>query len=238
MTARAMCAALLFAAFAVTGFAQGPGDPPRPPVRAIRATGEAVVTATPDRAEMNVAVTTQAATAEQAAAENARKTEAVLAAVRKALEPGAEVKTVGYTLAPNYVYPREGGEAKVTGYNASNTVLVTTNDLKRVGAVIDAAVGAGANNIQGLQFTLKNDATVQAEALRQAAQNARRRAEAIAAGLGVKPNGIVQAEEASAGVRPVMYEASAIRTASAQTPVEPGTVEVRATVTVAIGFLE
>jgi uncharacterized protein YggE len=226
-------AALFSAALAATAFAQE-GMTPRP-MRSVTATGEATVTATPDQAQMTVAVVTQAPTADQAAADNARKSEAVIAAVRAALEPGAEVKTVGYTIAPNYVYPPQGGEPKLNGYNVTNSVLVKTGDLKRVGPAIDAAVGAGANSIQGLQFTLKNDAATQAEALRQASRNAMARATAIAEGLGVRTTGVLRAEEGNAVVRPVFREAMDVRTASAQTPVEPGSVEVHATVTLTVG---
>jgi uncharacterized protein YggE len=222
---RTLFAALFSAALAATAFAQE-GMTPRP----MRS-----VTATPDQAQMTVAVVTQAPTADQAAADNARKSEAVIAAVRAALEPAAEVKTVGYTIAPNYVYPPQGGEPKLNGYNVTNSVLVKTGDLKRVGPAIDAAVGAGANSIQGLQFTLKNDAATQAEALRQASRNAMARATAIAEGLGVRTTGVLRAEEGNAVVRPVFREAMDVRTASAQTPVEPGSVEGHATETLTVG---
>jgi uncharacterized protein YggE len=194
-----------------------------------------VVTSQPDQAQMDVGVVTRAPTAQAAAEENARKLEAVLAALRKALDPAAEIKTVSYTLSPNYVYPREGGEPKVTGYVASNTVRVRTTDLKRVGAVIDAATQAGANDVQNLQFSLKNDSSVQAEALRQAAAEARAQAEAMAAALNVKVLRVLFVDEVGATVRPFLPQAMEARVASdAQTPVEPGTVEVRATVSVTV----
>ncbi len=229
---RGAAIALALTLLPTAAFGQGPPPPPR----SVRATAEATVNATPDQARMNVAVVSQAATAEQAASENATKTDQVLAALRAALEQGAEVKTVGYTLSPNYVYPREGGEPKVTGYTATNTVLVKTGDLKKVGAVIDAAIRAGANQIQSLQFTLKDDTAVQAAALKEAARLARGRADAIASGLGVTVTGVLNAEEGGATVRPIMYDASSLRTAEAQTPIEPGMVEVRATVTLTVGI--
>lgn len=205
----------------------------------IRATGEGTATATPDQAELNIGVVTQATTADQASAENARKVEAVLAAVRRALEPAAEVKTIGYSITPNYVYPREGGEAKITGYIASNTVRVKTSELNRVGPVIDAASQAGANNVQGLQFSVKDDAPVRAAALRDAAVRAREQANAIAAALGVRVGRILLAEEGGPTVRPFVADAMEMRTASAaKTPVEPGTVEVRAVVTLTVEILQ
>lgn len=230
-----LSAALVVAvALAAQATAQNPN---RPWQNVVRATGEATVTALPDQAEINVGVVTQAETADRAAAENARKVDAVLAAVKGVLEPTAEVKTIGYSVSPVYVYPREGGEPRITGYQASNTVRVKTGDLGRVGSVIDAATKAGANNIQGLQFTLKDDTAVRAEALAQAARKARSQAQAIATALGVVVSGIVYAEETSAPVRPLYADVMEARTAAAtKTPVEPGTIEVNATVTIALGI--
>ena len=237
-SSRLFGAALVLAALvAAPALAQGPDAVSAR--KTIRATAEATVTATPDQAEMNVGVVTQAPTAEQASAENAKKTDAVLAAVRRALDAGAEVKTVGYSVTPNYVYPRDGvGEPRITGYTASNTVRVKTGDLTRVGPVIDAATGAGANNVQGLQFSLKDESAVKAEALGQAARKARQQAESIGKALGVTVTGVVYAEEGGPTVRPVLYDAMEARTAAAaKTPIEPGTVEVHATVTVLMSFM-
>lgn len=218
-----------------TALAQAPETrAPRP--ASIRAVGEATVTATPDQAEMNIAVVTQADSGDGAAAQNARKADAVIAAVRAAAGPGAEVKTVGYTIVPNYAQNRDGSEPRITGYTATNTIHVTTGDLNRVGTVIDAATKAGANSVQGLQFTLENDSAVQAEALRLASANARARAEAIARGLGVTVGRILQAEEGGATVRPYYADAMAVRTSAAKTPVEAGTVEVHASVAVTVSF--
>lgn len=218
----------------INGFAQGPPPPPRDVIRAI---GEATVSAAPDQAIITVSVMTQAPTAQAAAADNATKTSAVLAAVKKALEPGAEVKTVGYSLAPAYTYPREGGEPKITGYQASNSVLVKTADLSRVGPVIDAATAAGANNIQGLQFTIKDNRAVERQALEMAARNAVEKTKAIAAGLGVTVGRVVMAEEGGASVQPVYRDTMAFKAAAASpTPIESGSVEVHATVTVTVAI--
>src|SRR5687768_1903078 len=100
--------------------------------------GDAVVKAEPDTAVLTVAVVTQNASASEAQAENASKTEAVLRAVRAAAGAGAEVRTSGYSLQPQYAY-KEGAPPTVTSYVARNAVTVTTGELTRVGRVIDAA---------------------------------------------------------------------------------------------------
>jgi uncharacterized protein YggE len=66
------------------------------------------------------------------------------------------ISTMGYSLRPEYQYPREGREPHVSGYVATNTVRVTTPDLDRLGALVDAAIAAGANRIERLRFTLND----------------------------------------------------------------------------------
>jgi len=199
----------------------------------MRASGEATVTAQPDRALIDIGVVTQAPNAQAAAAQNVRQLDAVLKELRQAIGAAGTLKTVSYSLQPDYRYPREGGRPTITGYTASNVVQVTLDQIDLTGKVIDAATRSGANTVQRLQFTLKDEQTVQAQALRLAAQKARASAEAIAAGLGVKIVRVLSAEEGGGIVAPVrdmqmmrMPEAAA----SAPTPVEPGTLTVRATV--------
>ena len=119
-------------------------------------TGDALVQSQPDTAVVQIAVVTQNASASEAQAENASKSESVVRAVKAAAGAGAEVKTSGYSLQPQYAYkPNES--PTITGYVARNSVVVTMGELTKVGAVIDAATRAGANNIDGLSFTLRRD---------------------------------------------------------------------------------
>lgn len=196
----------------------------------IQTTGEAVVTAKPDRAQFDIGVVTQAATSQAAVAQNAQQLDATLARLRQLLGEGAEIKTVSYTVSPNYRYPKEGGEPTITGYTAANTIRITLNDLTQVGKIIDAATQVGANRIQNLQFTLKDEQAVQLQALREAAVKARRKAEALAFALGLKIWRVLSVVESSPTVIPVRDVAFA-RTEAASTPVEPGMIEVRAVIT-------
>src|SRR5512145_2301045 len=103
--------------------AQEPAGRPTPP--SIRVNGEATVTVQPDQARIDIGVTTQAQTAQAAAADNAQRLEATLTELRRALGAGAEIKTVSYSLNPDYRYPKEGGKPTITGYTATNIVRVT-----------------------------------------------------------------------------------------------------------------
>ncbi|MCS7316122.1 MAG: SIMPL domain-containing protein [Bryobacterales bacterium] len=205
------------------------------PKAQIRASADAVVQARPDQAQIELGVISQAPTAQAAAAQNAAQLEAVLARLRKLLAGRGDIQTSGYSLTPNYRYPKDG-KPEIAGYTASNIVEVRTQDLKLVGPVIDAATQAGANTIHSLRFTLRDDEALRLEALRQATRRAHARAEAMAAASGLKPVRIVSIELApTAPIRPVR-ELAVARAAevTAPTPVEPGIIEVHASVTVVV----
>ena len=201
----------------------------------IEAAGEATVTAKPDQAVIDVGVVTEGSIAATVAAQNAKLTDTVLAELRKIVEAG-QLKTTGYSLRPNYKTAKPGTPATIDGYTGSTTVEAKLSDLTLVGKVIDAALQAGANNIQNLQFGLKNPQTQQSQALKEAAIEARANAEAIAMGLGLRIVRVLSAEQFAPGGdysmpkrAPVAFAASAV-----QTQVEPGTIEISATVTLKV----
>lgn len=217
------------------GWAQEPAD--KSEKATIRVTGEATITAKPDQAELDLGVVTQAATGQAAAAQNAQKQDAVLAQLRKVLGAGAEIKTVSYSLTPSYKYPKEGGQPSIAGYTATNVVEVKTGDLAQVGKLIDAATQSGANTVQSLRFTLKDAQAVLSQALREAAAKARAKADALASALGVKIIRVLHVDEAGQPIRPVYAEAMSMRAgvaAAPPTPVEAGTIEVQASVTLTV----
>jgi uncharacterized protein len=201
--------------------------PPRPP--SVQANGDAVIQVKPDLAKLTIGVVTQAPSAQGAAAQNASQLQATLEKLRTALGSSGEIRTAGYSITPNYQYPHEGAPT-IGGYTATNTVEVTTSDLAGIGKLIDTVAQAGANRIQGIQFTVKDEGPARAQALRQAVEQARANAEAMAAAMGMKAGRVLLLEQGSpAQVRPVFRAVAA--TAAAPTPVEPGNVEVHASVT-------
>lgn len=205
-------------------------------VHVVRASGEATVTAKPDQAEISISVFNQAPNAQMVSEQNAAEAARVLEAVKGQLGSGGQVKTGGYSISPEYQYP-DRQAPKVTGYNATNTIRVTLNDLALIGKVIDVATASGANRIEGISFTLKNDEAVRAEALAEAAGKARSNAEAIARALNVKVVGLFEAESTQpATIRPMVMRAAAMEKLppSVPTPIEPGTIDIHATVTVAL----
>src|SRR5438270_9626661 len=99
----------------------------------VRATGEGVVTTRPDQAILHIGVMTQAQSAEAAGSQNAKQSSTVLSELKQAAGPNGEIKTVGYSLNPNYRYSCDGGTPTITGYTATNTLEVRLNDLSRIG---------------------------------------------------------------------------------------------------------
>lgn len=212
-------------------------DPDQPALPSLRVTGEAVVYAQPDQVELDVAVITTSRKAEDAAEQNAERVAEVLEALRDALGKAGEVRTIGYSVSPNYRYPKEGGEPQVTGYTAHNTVRVRTGRLELVGELIDASLEAGANQVQRLAFSLKDETAVRGKALAEAATRARAMADQLAAALGQTITGVLLAEQTGGPVQPLLMRAerAMVRDAAA-TPIEPGTIEVRESVTVTFGI--
>jgi len=158
--------------------------------------GEATTRVEPDTAVLTVSVVTQHAQALNAQQENARKSEAVAAAVKTTAGSSVEIKTSDYTLQPQYDY-RDNRLPKIVGYNARNSVIVTMTDLKNVGAVIDAASNAGANSIDGIAFVLRQTSPARGQALAEATQQAMNKANSIAQALGGHVLRVVEESEAA-----------------------------------------
>ena len=161
----------------------------------MRAVGEATISVAPDQARISVGVITQAANAEDAVAQDAKHTAAVLDALKAIVQSKGEVRTTNYSLSPQYKYA-QGESPTITGYQASHTVEVTLNDVSLVGKVIDGSSKAGANHIDRVEFSLKDDQSVRAQALQN--DNGRQDAD-IAAAFGVSVTGVAFAETSETG---------------------------------------
>ena len=204
--------------------APGPG----PAVISVSGQGRADVAL--DMAVVNIGIVTTGKTAQLAQAENARVASDVTAALGQLGIFSKDIQT-HYTMSPVY---EKGDYRKAVGYRANNTVTVTVNDVAKAGQVIDAALSSGATDVNGLSFGLKDAKSVRNTALQMAVQDARSKADAIAAALGVKIVGIQNVKEDGGNF--ARYEVANARLAKldgaamADTPVSAGTVEVNADV--------
>lgn len=216
----------LFAAAAITGVAR-----PEPALSAqsqqvengITVTGAGSVRAVPDRADISFGVQTNGRTASQALNANAAEMRKVIAALRGAGVASGDIQTQQVSLSP-----RTSDDGEIVGYTATNTVSARIRDLDRAGAVIDAAVEAGANQVYGPALTRSDATELYRVALRAAYADARGKAQTLAGAAGVSLGGAFVIVEVGGGPVPVADE----RAAAPSTPIEPGTQEVTATVTI------
>lgn len=204
-----------------------------PAERRIRVQGVGEVRVMPDQAQISFAVETFAPSARAAGEENARTMERVMAALVAAGVPRRDLETQNYSVFPEYVHGEQGREPRIRGYRVSNQVLLTTRELDRVGPLIDVALGAGANRMNGLNFSVTDSDAATMTALTQAVGRARRAAETMAAALGVGLGPVMQASTSTAPPPPVqreMHREMAVRARAADTPIDPGEQVVRATI--------
>ena len=195
--------------------------------------GEATTRVEPDTAVLVLAVVTQGAQAITAQQENARKSDAVTTAVKNIAGSSAEIKTSDYTLQPQYDY-RENQLPKIIAYDARNSVIVTTSDLRNVGAVIDAASRAGANSIDSVSFTLRQTSPARGQALADATQQAMNKARSVAQALGGRVLRVVEENEgATVTAEPQAYNMVAGEynaTKMMPTPITAGQLSIRSNV--------
>src|SRR5437762_3461112 len=131
----------------------GAQDAVRPPVPAILTAAHGEVRIAPDRATVSIGVQTRAATAADATAQNSRKQRAVIDAIKARGIPAEQIATSGFNVIPETRYDREGQAApKVMSYLVVNAINVDVRRIDLVGPVIDAALAAGANQINSLNF--------------------------------------------------------------------------------------
>lgn len=198
--------------------------------RTLDVNASASVSRAPDRAVVELAVETLAETARAATAGNAEAMTAVLEALESLGIERADIQTRAVSLTPRYDRRTSDEEPAIVGYQAMNRVAVPVADVDRVGRVIDAAVGAGANRVLGIRFELTDPEAAYHEALQRAIAQARREAEVAASALGETLGPAIRVSTGGLSTPPgPMPELMAAR-AMADTPVQPGDLSVGATV--------
>jgi uncharacterized protein len=205
--------------------------------RTIEVTGNGEAHVAPDVASLNLAIETHAATAQQSAGQNAALAQKVVDALNTKLQGKGKVWTGGYSLYPEYSdSSRPNDKPVVTGYRAENSITVETGEIGMLGGLIDTAIEAGANRINFLNFTLRDESQARSQAIALAAKNAQTQADSLAKSLGVKLGPVVKAttvgENQPMPVMRMMAGVAASATMGAPTPVQPNEVTVPATVSI------
>ena len=147
--------------------------------------------------------------------------------------PKDKIETTQISLYPKYEYIKR--KRNLVGYTARNQIKVTIDNLDKVGIIIDSSIAAGANNVNNIRFSVKEESTFKKAALKKAFEDAKAKAEVIAAASGLKLSKIRSIQEAGARVIPPF---SSMRTlaaegvgTAAETPVSPGKIEIHGNLT-------
>jgi uncharacterized protein YggE len=220
----AALAALIVAAVAAAVTLPARGDSAPVSERGVVVTGSGSATAVPDRGSFSFGVRSQAKTAAAAVQANTAAAAAVVAALKRAGIAAADLQTAQVSLDPR----TSDDGATVTGYGASTTVTAQLRDLGRAGAIVDAAVAAGADSFSGPALSTGDTTTLYAQALKAAIADARAKAQVVADAAKLSLGRITSVDESSSSPQPL-----AAGSAKDSIAIEPGTQQVTATVTVA-----
>jgi len=200
-------------------------------------TAQGMTTRVPDVATIRSGVVSQSATAAAALADNAARMARVLAAVKRAGVAPRDVQTANVSLSPQYRYT-DGKPPEITGYQANNSVAIRFRDIARSGAILDALVAEGANQIDGPSLSIDRPEAALDEARTDAVKRARARAELYARAAGLTVARILSISEAGqndGGSPPPRVFAMAARDSAAPTQITAGETDV--TVTISVRFL-
>ena len=217
------------------GAAERVGPSPFPegarPARTLRVTGEGKARTAPDVAVVTLGISIFDASLARATREANERARRMLDVFHPAVA-SADIHTVRYSVQVQYArLDKPDDLPRIAGYRVENVVQVKVRDLARVGALLDAAVAAGANEVQGLEFLKDDLGPEESRARTEAVKAARAKAEEMAKAAGVELGELMDLSEGVRGPapRPLMARAMALAPTSAP-PVEAGELEITAQV--------
>jgi len=232
MSVRFVSPIVIASLFALPAAAQQPVGSPVPLVPQIVTAGVGEAKVVPDRARIQIAVQSRAATAAAAGAANAKKQKAVIDTLRAIGLSAEQITTTAYTVQPDMQYDKDGGTPRVVGYVVMNSIRAELSRIDLVGPAIDASLAKGANSIDQLELYSSHADEARRVSLADAVAKARGDAEAMAAAAGGSLGRLLElaSAEAPSPVQPFAMAAMRVGKASS-TPIEPGEATVRTTVT-------
>ncbi len=224
---------LITAAAGLSGFVPAKAADEQAAKRTINTSGSGKISASPDIAYISLGVVTEDKNAKTAQQNNAKAMDKIIALIKGAGIASDDIKTTNYSMYPKYNYVKDTGESSIIGYAVNNTVQVTVKDIAKAGNIIDIAASSGANVTNSISFGLSDYEKYYNEALKKAVTAAKNRAQTMAGALGITLKTPVTVTE-SGGSMPVYnyksYEMAAADGGVASTPVQAGTIEVTANV--------
>ncbi len=163
--------------------------------RSITMAGTGQLKSAPDMVQVTAGVTTLAPTAGAALAANTARMKTVFAAIAKLGVADKNIQTVNFSVSPQYSSGENNSAPRLTGYQVSNEVSVRLEDVAKLGAALDALVTAGANQVNGIDFSIRDTAPLMTEARAMAVADARAKAETYAKAAGVTLGPILSISE-------------------------------------------
>ena len=230
-----MRALAITAAATIAGMAINPAvaDEPLVMQRTIIVTGAGEASATPDMAILNLGVEADGATAAEALRKNSAQMDATLKSLRDAGVEKKDIQTSNLNVGARYDYSRDGQPPRIIGYQATNSVTVKLRKLEKAGAIIDKAVGVGANRLDSIAFGFSDPKPLLNEAREDAVADARERASLYAEAAGVKLGQVMQISDSfNAGPGPVPVMARMEMASAKAAPIEAGESTMSASVTI------
>jgi len=204
------------------------------PVRSMNVSGTGEVTLKPDIAYINIGVHTEKATASEATAQNNTDAQAVIDALTAAGVAADDIQTTNFSIYQKDITDPTTGAKLSTVYAVDNTVYVTVRNLAKLGAVLDATVKAGANNVNNIQFDLADKTKALSDARTAAVKDAKTEADQLAAAAGVTLGNIQTINyNENTPPSPVFYGKSVnMAVADAAVPISSGTLQISVNVTI------
>jgi len=196
--------------------------------RTVSVTGHGSVTVVPDTATITIGVDITQPTLDAAQTQATQQMTAIINTVKGAGVAAKDIQTSNYNVNVIRQQDQNGNTGKVTGFEVTNTVNVTLRDLSKLGTLLDAVVAQGANNIYGISFSVGNPTAAASQARKLAVQDARAKADELAAATGTTIGPVLTITETSSTPPPPSAMASAAvgREAAAPVPIEAGSTEV------------
>ena len=215
--------ALLFAAVPITGPA-ALADDHEPQKRTITISGNGRVKAAPDKVSVSAGVETEATNAKDALAKNTAAMTGVVDALKAAGIDPKKIQTTNFLISPRYDNRDDGKPARIVGYTVTNAVYVTTQDIDKLGTILDQLVTAGANSIGGISFDIDKPDDKQNEARKLAMADAIAKAKLYVEAAGVELGPVMTIAEQGGYIPRSMAAAPMMEaTAAKPVPIEPGT---------------
>jgi uncharacterized protein len=192
--------------------------------RWVEVTGEGDVTAAPDFARITLGVTTTAPNAGDAVAANAKAASALVALIKAEGVAPADIQTSNLSISPMFSQPPRGETTPPTieSYSVNNNLTVIVRDIPKLGALLDKAVGAGANSVYGVSFGHSDPGALLDKARPLAVADARRKAEIYATADGAKIGRLIKLTEGAGSHPPIGFARAFAANAAAPTPIEAG----------------